>query len=136
MFYISQREWKHLPSSHHSFQKINIFMKFKKDREQTFNTSQTFTFSYLQMTMSKRCNKMTFLIWSLLHLINPGDIFPSRLLKSTTVVNKGGSVSLPPRSGSVWWWRCQEGGWSKEGLGRQAQFCHSSRYFGEQHFCT
>lgn len=114
MFYICRREWKYLPSSHHSFQKINIFMRFKKDREQTFNTGQTFTFAYLHMTMSKRCNKMTFLIRSLLHLINLGDSFPSRLLKVKTVVNKGKRVSLPPSSGSVWWWRWPEGGWSRE----------------------
>lgn len=56
-------------------------MKFRKEGKKIFSIGQTFYFSYLQMTMSKQCNKMTFLIYSLLHLVNLGDIFPSRAFK-------------------------------------------------------
>lgn len=33
LFYICQRERKYLPSSHHSFQRINSFMKFKMGKK-------------------------------------------------------------------------------------------------------
>lgn len=91
-------------------------MKFRKEGKKIFSIGQTFYFSYLQMTMSKQCNKMTFLIYSLLHLVNLGDIFPSRAFKGK-LLNKGRSASLPPSSGSAWSSGRQEGGWSGEGVG-------------------
>lgn len=136
MFYICQREWKYLPSSHHSFQKINIFMTFKKDREQTFNTSQTFKFSYLQMTTSKRCNKTTFLIWSLLHLINPEIFFPPDFSRAQLWLTRGDVSVCHPAVGVCGGRGARKEAGARRGWGRQAQFCHSSRYFGEQHFCT
>lgn len=41
------------------------------------------------MTMSKRCNKMTFLIWSLLHLINPEIFFPPDFSRAQLWLTRG-----------------------------------------------
>lgn len=84
-FSTCQREWKYFPPSRHSFHRINIFMKFKKDRKKVFNTSQTFLFSYGQMTRSTQCNKTTSLLQSLLSLINLEDIFPLQSSQGQTL---------------------------------------------------
>lgn len=44
VFYICPREWKCLPSSRHSFQRINIFMKFKKDAKKSLTQVKHFNF--------------------------------------------------------------------------------------------
>lgn len=61
VFYICQRQRKYLPFSHNSFQKINIFTEFKKDRKKPLEQNKYFCF--LIFNDQKQSNAVKWLSW-------------------------------------------------------------------------